>query len=380
MFASKQIVDPLSSLARAAFESAHALVPLKSLRESFLEHLFLNVEVQSVGHGEVIFEHSTYDNQYVFLQAGQVELRFPSGHIERIDAGVSFAALSHYQPRRCKATAISDCTVLRVDEDLLDQTLSWSQMTDFLLSELALDRSFDKEIEWMQTVLNSNLFFKVPSINAEQIFRKMHAVEVQAGDRIIEQDDIGDCCYILTSGWADILKRRDDGSEQKIAEISTGRCFGEDALVNQSVRNASVRMGCDAVLKRLDKSDFLLLAKEPAAEEIDASDLDVPDSEFILLDARTEEEYQQGHLAFSANIPLGLLAMKKRLLSPEKLYVMYCDTGRRSRAAAHFLGKEGYNVIAIKNGLQGQNMTDRLVVEAGYILRNGELVTSGSVE
>lgn len=373
MFASKQLVDPLSPLARDAFASADSLVPLKSLRPSFREDLFLHVAVHTVAAGEVIFEQGAIDNQYIYLHSGSVELEYASGHKETVTASSHFLPLEHVQPRRCKAIAQVDCTLIRIDEDRLDRTLSWSQMTDFLLSELAMNRDYDRDMDWMQTILNSNLFFKVPSVNADQIFSRLSEISVGEGDEIIRQGDSGSCCYFLKSGSADIKR---DGN--KVAEITAGRCFGEDALVNEQRRNATVVMTSEGSLMRLEKEDFKLLLKEPEVDEINESDLSSQFDTPILIDVRTEEEYRLGHFAFSANMPLSLMAMKKRLLSEEKLYVLYCDTGRRSRAAAYFLGKEGYNVVALQGGIREQGLSDRLVKEEGYMLRNGELVASES--
>jgi CRP-like cAMP-binding protein len=373
MFASKQLIDPLSPLARDAFASADSLVPLKSLRPSFREDLFLHVVVQTLAEGEIIFEQGVIDNQYIYLHSGSIELEFASGHKETLKARSHFLPLAHSQPRTCKAIALSDCTLIRVDEDRLDRTLSWSQMTDFLLSELAMHRDYDKDFDWMQTILNSNLFFKVPSVNADQIFSRLTEIKVDEGDEIIRQGDSGSCCYFLKNGSADIKK-----DNRKVAEISAGRCFGEDALVNDQRRNATVVMTSEGALMRLEKEDFKVLLKEPEVDEIEEGDLSSQFDTPILIDVRTEEEYRLGHIAFSANMPLSLMAMKKRLLSEEKLYVLYCDSGRRSRAAAYFLGKEGYNVVALRGGIRGQGLTDRLVSEEGYMLRNGELVESES--
>jgi rhodanese-related sulfurtransferase len=58
----------------------------------------------------------------------------------------------------------------------------------------------------------------------------------------------------------------------------------------------------------------------------------------MLLDVRGAEEYAEGHIPGSVNIPLQLLPMKKGL--PEDLdtpLFVYCRSGGRSRRAAAFL-------------------------------------------
>ena len=69
-------------------------------------------------------------------------------------------------------------------------------------------------------------------------------------------------------------------------------------------------------------------------------------SDAILLDARTPEEYREGHIPGSKNIPLHQLD-KIAVIAENKdtvLYV-YCHSGARSRQAAALLQHMGYRPI-----------------------------------
>ncbi len=357
-----------------AFSTSGTLVPLKSLKPTYLEDLFRHVVVQTAFPGQSIFECGSYDQQHIFVQHGKLLLEYPSGYKEIVDARTAQLAVVHEQPRPCRAIAMTDCSLLRIDSEQLDRTLSWSQIAEYLMSEIALQRDLDEDVEWMQTVLNSNLFFKVPPVNAEQIFFRLTPMVVDEGEVILRQGEIGDCCYFIKEGTAEVQVCEEDSPTcYKIADIGIGWCFGEDALVNQTVRNATVKMSSDGVLMRLEKSDFLLLLNPPSVEEVTEKEASQLSDSPIYVDVRSEDEYSLGHIAFSANIPLNLMGLKKRLLSPEKLYICYCDTGKRSQAAAYLLGKQGYNVMALKGGYIGAGMSSQLVEEEGHILRGGEL-------
>lgn len=359
-----------------ALDTADTLVPLKSLRSAFLEDLFKHVAVQTIFAGQVLFEDGTIDRQHIYLQSGEAILQYPNGHRETMSAIDTVLPLAHQQPRPCRLVAKTDCTVLRIDSDRVDRTLSWSQISDYLLSELSLERDYDEDIEWMQTVLNSNLFLKAPPVNAEQIFTRLTPMVVGSGEVIVRQGEIGDCCYFIKEGDAKVTVRNEDiRRAELVAEIGPGRCFGEDALVNETVRNATVTMTTNGVLMRLEKSDFRLLLKEPAVDQVTREEIKGLIEDPIYVDIRTEDEYSAGHLAFSANVPLSLLSTKKRLLAPEKPHILYCDTGRRSCAAAYLLGKLGYNVMALKDGIVGAGLVEHLVTGENYILRNGDLVS-----
>lgn len=366
-FESEQLKD--------AYKTATTLVPLKSLRENFMVDLFHHVAVQTVFKGQTIFEKGGYDRQHIYLLHGDVKLVADDGHEQVMKARDSILPLSNTQPRQVRAIAATDTTILRVDSDRLDRTLSWSQVAEYLLSDLSLHRDYDEDIDWMQTVLNSNLFFKVPPVNVEQIFSRLTPMVVDKGEVIIRQGEIGDCCYFIKEGDALVTLKEEDNREEKLlAEIHEGRCFGEDALVFETVRNATVTMKTNGVLMRLEKSDFLLLLKEPKVDEVSYKQIDAMVEAPILVDVRTDEEYTLGHLPRAANIPLNLLSLKKRLLNPATPYLFYCDTGRRSRAAAYLLGKQGFNVMALDGGYIGAGLDDQLIVDDDYLLRAGALV------
>ena len=72
----------------------------------------------------------------------------------------------------------------------------------------------------------------------------------------------------------------------------------------------------------------------------------------LLLDVRGADEYAEGHIPGSVNIPLQLRPMKKGL--PEDLdtpIFVYCRSGGRSRRAAAFLEKEGYENVKNIGGI-----------------------------
>lgn len=362
---------------KAAYESAHSLMPLSGLSEEFLSDLFNHVNVQTVTGGQVIFDVGHVDQQHIYLLHGTVILTNRKNQVTVVDGAETSLPLEHEQPRQSEAMAETDCTILRVDSDYLDRMLCWSQAAQYLMSELSLERERDADMEWIQTLLSSNLFFKVPPINVEQIVDKLTSREVNKGDVILSQGELGHQCFFIKEGEAEVSRLDGTtGIKTKIADITVGRCFGEDALVNDTARNASITMKTDGILMVLEKNDFLLLRKEPMVDEVtDEHAADLLQSP-VYIDVRTEAEYQREHIAFSANIPLGLLSMKKRLLNQASPYIFYCDTGRRSRAAAYLLAKQGYNTQALKGGFIQAGIREHLVQEAGYILRDGALVAS----
>ena len=77
---------------------------------------------------------------------------------------------------------------------------------------------------------------------------------------------------------------------------------------------------------------------------------------FILLDVRTEEEYEASHIPNAINIPLNNLESQIEHLLPYKddKVVIYCRSGRRSIMAAFMLEDNGFkHLYNLKQGIIG---------------------------
>ena len=106
---------------------------------------------------------------------------------------------------------------------------------------------------------------------------------------------------------------------------------------------------------RLAKEDFNALLKEPMLNWIDlAGAQDLIQGGAKWLDVRLESEHENTGLKDSENIPLFMLRMKVDLLDDKVPYIVYCDTGRRSSAAAFLLSERGFQVYCLTGGLMEQ--------------------------
>ncbi|MET0357744.1 MAG: cyclic nucleotide-binding domain-containing protein [Cellvibrio sp.] len=323
------------------------LVPLKDMSEAHLLELLKDSDSEVICAGQTIFARGSYDANHVYLLHGNVSLVDENNVTTIVKGRSSLLPIAHHQPRLVTATAESDCSILRLDSERLDKMLAWSQVADYLQLNISRHRDMDEDVDWMMTVLKSNLFFKVPPINVEEIFSRLIPQVVYAGDVVIRQGELGDQCYFLKEGEAEVWRHNEAG-RQHLATVGVGRCFGEDALVNDAPRNASVIMLTDGVLMRLDKQDFYRLLKEPQVASISLETyLDKIAEGAVAVDVRNEEEYAELHLQLAVNIPLNLLGIKSRMLDKNRLYIFYCNTGRRSRAAAHLLTQQGYQACAL---------------------------------
>ena len=81
----------------------------------------------------------------------------------------------------------------------------------------------------------------------------------------------------------------------------------------------------------------------------------IMDSEegYIILDVRTQEEYDEGHIPGAILIPYTQIAEKAEevLTDKDQLILVYCRSGRRSKIAAEALVELGYTNIKEFGGI-----------------------------
>ena len=66
---------------------------------------------------------------------------------------------------------------------------------------------------------------------------------------------------------------------------------------------------------------------------------------YILIDVRTDEEYQAGHIPTSINIPFDVITDNLPTEDTDALIIVYCRSGRRSGIATEALTELGYTKI-----------------------------------
>lgn len=72
----------------------------------------------------------------------------------------------------------------------------------------------------------------------------------------------------------------------------------------------------------------------------------------VLLDVRTEEEYRDGHIAKSVNLPLDELGwITDRVKDKNTPLYVYCRSGNRSGRAAAYLTQAGYTNVKNIGGI-----------------------------
>ena len=77
------------------------------------------------------------------------------------------------------------------------------------------------------------------------------------------------------------------------------------------------------------------------------------EKDYVIIDARTEEEFAEGHIENAILIPEYEIAdrAEKELPDKEQLILVYCRSGRRSKIASEELVKLGYTNVKEFGGI-----------------------------
>ena len=328
--------------------------PLDGLKAENLHALARKTQVLGLDAGRVLFKQGDVEKKTFYLIAGSVELRADDKLVGTVRAGSpeARAALAPGLPRRYTARATNHLEYIVIDSDLLDVLLTWDQTGQYEVAELRGD-GLDVTGDWMTTLLQTKAFHRIPPSNIQAIFMRMQRVNYKASEVVIKQGSEGDYFYVVVSGRCVVTRETPLNKEGiKLAELGSGDSFGEEALIAEAKRNATVTMSTDGTLMRLGKADFQTLLNEPLLQWVDydtAKELAAKGGKW--LDVRLPSEFQNFRIDSAVNIPLYFIRLKLNALDKSTPYIVCCDTGRRSSAAAYILSERGFEAYVLKGGL-----------------------------
>jgi CRP-like cAMP-binding protein len=329
--------------------------PLDGMKKENLYALARKATLKELSQGRVLFREGDSDKRTYYLVRGEVELRSGDEQVAIVRSGTIEArnAIAPGNVRRFTARALTDIEYISIDSDLLDVLLTWDQTGTYEVEELHAERPVDAD-DWMTTLLQTKAFHRIPPANLQAIFLRMQRVSYRAGEVVIKQGAEGDYFYVITQGRCLVTRETPlnrDGI--RLAELGPGDTFGEEALISESKRNATVSMLTDGALMRLGKQDFNTLLNEPMLRRVSYDEAVgmVEGSGAKWLDVRLPSEFETFRLPGAINVPLYFIRLKMKQLDPNVRYVVVCDTGRRSSAGAFILNERGYEAVVLDGGL-----------------------------
>jgi CRP-like cAMP-binding protein len=331
--------------------------PLDGLKSENLHALARKTALHSLSQGRQLFKEGDNDKRTCYVVSGVLELLHEGRSVLIIRGGSPEARnpVAPGNPRRYSARVVSErLEYVAIDSDTLDMMLTWDQTGSYEVNELkAVGEDAPSTDDWMTNLLQTKAFHRIPPANIQAIFMRMQRVDYKPGEVVIKQGDEGDYFYVIVKGRCAVTREtplNKDGI--KLAELAIGDTFGEEALISDAKRNASVTMLTEGTLMRLAKQDFRTLLNEPMLEWVDMDEARViVGGGGKWLDVRLPSEFENYRLEGALNLPLYFIRLKLKTLERDVHYIVCCDTGRRSSAGCYILSERGFRASVLKGGL-----------------------------
>lgn len=326
-------------------EQIQRFIPFDELSESAVAELLPHFRLYQTDAKKVLFKRGEKDDECHFLLQGTVDLADDQFRITQISGGddENFLSLDGGNSiHRCSGITQTPCTLFSLQRHHLELLTTWAELTQSWQQD-------DDEADWLEALLTSGLFNRIPPGNIQKLLSRFSEREVNLGEVIVREGEEGAECYVIKQGKA-IVSRQHPHKPEILAALGHGSLFGEDALISELPRNATVTMSSDGVLMVLTKDDFNTLLKQPVLNYISESELATLISEgdtgTILLDVRLPQEVAATPVHRALTIPLAQLRDRLDELSKTFVYVVIGEG--RAEAAAYILSEAGFETRVLK--------------------------------
>ena len=353
----------------------HSLEPINRLAPADQTDLLEQSAVVTLAAGDTLYSEGDVDDLASYLLEGSVQILWNGKQVKVIDSRdkAALQALDSSDRKRFTVQANSDITVLRVSRTQLEEKLRRIDVSDKLTSLQISKPSETKWPAWKLKVLRSVMFRPLPMSQIQEIIRLMQRITVTDSQTIVAQGEVGDAYYIIDEGTASVYRHPPRGGvEVHVADLDAGDAFGEEALISQSPRNATVRMSSDGSLLKLPAESFRHLIFEPMVRYFswDQSD-EFLQSGAQWLDVRPPNKFASGSLPGAINLPLTLLRLEHARLEPKQKYLICGDDESKCAVAVLLLAQRGIDAMCLSTTIE-QHLAPPSVPEP--VMLTGETV------
>ena len=323
--------------------------------------------------GEIVYAQGREDNYANYLLEGSVEFLWNGRFVRHLDAEQSTIkrALDGPGAKRYTVRARTWSLVLRIERTELERKLRLADLDPGTSDLEESDIAREQPSNWMIRMLQSQRFANLPPQNIQRVFERMERVDVTANELIIRQGDPGGYYYVIEEGYCDVSREpAHGGREVHLSELGPGDGFGEEALVSDTPRNASVTMRSSGVLMRLDKESFVELIRNPLINKVSYPDARrMIDEGAVWIDIRHRDQFAKGAFRSARNIPRAVIRVECRKLVKGRKYIVCGEDLGASAAAAFLLAERGYDVSHIGEPLSKLFASEEAAVQPAEVAR-----------
>ena len=188
--------------------------------------------------------------------------------------------------------------------------------------------------QWMQRFLGSAFAADLPPSELRNLFRAFTSEQVEAGQVIGKKGEPPSRFHVVKTGQVRVL------DHVTLAVLGPGDFFGEDSLIRNAPRNATISMLTDGELASIDEHAFRSLLRERFVHNLEAGRVAV----YLNLVGANNPEQSSAHL----NIRTEGLRQALPMLDRDIKYLLRGDQ-RDVELAAFILTHHGYQAFTGQN-------------------------------
>lgn len=342
----------------SAINSLARCYPFHQLESEELLSLKTKIETRDFKRGQTLLRKgANLPEKWSYLVSGSAELRRSFFDRQTLQAGNDpvLQALDYLLlGEGGQIVALEDCVIAQVSRDVLDRSLAANTSNDYSVTALhEVDLTTDYlvsdtavSVDWMSRFLQSPLAQNLPASSIQQVLAKLEYRDTLKGEDIIRKGEVGDAIYVLTRGVATICTDEHSACSGREIALIAGDYFGEESLVADTLRNATVTMDADGSVARLNREVFDQFIRPHLVREADDALMErcltaETDKTLAIIDVRFPIEYRHDALPTSTNIPIPLLRSRLALLDKTRMHLVTRHGGRRSELAVFLLRQAG---------------------------------------
>ena len=114
------------------------------------------------------------------------------------------------------------------------------------------------------SLIGMPMFTNLNITDLELASEYMNLIDVNAGDMIFKEGEIGNYVCFVVNGQLEVIKKAENGKEVVLCKLRPNSSIGEMAVIDEFMRSASVRAHTKATLVTLTRTSFnQILGKHP---------------------------------------------------------------------------------------------------------------------
>lgn len=232
-----------------------------SSRQELAEHL----HPHDFAAGDMVLREGDEGDTFFLIESGQAEVwkTGPRGDILLGSLGPfdDFGEIAVISGDNRRSASVKAATDLRV------YSLTGKALQSAMAQDPALHDHFQEIVE--QRLLLRFLRAAAPfaGLGPEQLQAladKLERRSVPSGQDIIRQGDIGNSCFLLRHGEAEVIHQGTGGALRTLTTLEAGAVFGEVALLTEEPRNATIRALGPCELLCIKRDDFIEATRDNA--------------------------------------------------------------------------------------------------------------------